>query len=162
MMHIQRSLQFTALAVALGLSASAAAAADLVVGLQQEPTSLDPTSDATASIDGMMTQNVYESLTIVAENGEVQPNLAQLWEVSDDGLTYTFTLTDAAQFHDGTAFDAEDVVFSFNRAMAEDSVNPSKAIFKPIESVTALDPRTVQITLKNKDAFFLFNMGQGR
>ena len=105
-MHIQKSLQFTALAVALGLSVSAAAAADLVVGLQQEPTSLDPTADATASIDGMMTQNVYESLTIVAENGEVQPNLASSWDVSDDGLTYTFTLTDAAQFHDGSAFDA--------------------------------------------------------
>lgn len=44
--------------MALGLSVSAAAVADLVIGSQQEPTSLDPTSDATASIDGMMTQNV--------------------------------------------------------------------------------------------------------
>lgn len=161
MMHIQKSLHFTAFAMALGFSVSAAPAADLVVGLQQEPTSLDPTSDATASIDGMLTQNVYESLTIVTENGEVQPNLASSWEVSDDGLTYTFTLTDTAQFHDGSAFDAEDVLFSFNRAMAEDSVNPSKGIFKPIESVAALGARTVQIKLKNKDAFFLFNMGKG-
>lgn len=161
MMHIRKSLQFTAFAMALGLCATAVSAADLVIGLQQEPTSLDPTADATAAIDGMMTQNVYESLTIVAENGEVGPNLASAWEVSEDGLTYTFTLTDAATFHDGTAFDADDVIFSFERAMAEDSVNPSKAIFKPIESITALDPRTIQIKLKNKDAFFLFNMGQG-
>ncbi|MGC1503984.1 MAG: ABC transporter substrate-binding protein [Sulfitobacter sp.] len=161
MVHIQKSFKFTAFALALGFGVSAAAAADLVIGMQQEPTSLDPTSDATASIDGMMTQNVYESLTVVSENGEVLPNLATSWEVSEDGLTYTFTLTDAAQFHDGTAFDAEDVIFSFNRAMSEDSVNPSKGIFKPIESVTALDGRTVQIKLKNKDAFFLFNMGQG-
>ena len=161
MMHFQDSLRFTAFALALGLSATAAQADELVLGLQQEPTSLDPTADATASIDGMMTQNVFESLTIVAENGEVGPNLATEWDVSDDGLTYTFTLTDAAQFHDGTAFDAQDVVFSFDRAMAEDSVNPSKDIFEQIESVTAMDPRTVQIKLKNKDAFFLFNMGQG-
>ena len=161
MMHFQDSLRFTAFALALGLSATAAQADELVLGLQQEPTSLDPTADATASIDGMMTQNVFESLTIVAENGEVGPNLATEWDVSDDGLTYTFTLTDAAQFHDGTAFDAQDVVFSFDRVMAEDSVNPSKDIFEQIESVTAMDPRTVQIKLKNKDAFFLFNMGQG-
>ncbi|GLT11258.1 ABC transporter substrate-binding protein [Sulfitobacter sp. PR48] len=151
------------LALSVGLTAAplSALADTLVVGLQQEPTSLDPTADATASIDGMLTMNVYESLTIVAENGQVGPNLATEWEVSDDGLTYTFKLASGVKFHDGTDFDAEDVVFSFDRAMAEDSVNPSKDIFKPIASVTALDPQTVEIKLKNKDAFFLFNMGQG-
>ena len=58
-----------ALALAFGLMASVSAAAELVIGMQQEPTSLDPTADATASIDSMMTQNVFESLTTVAENG---------------------------------------------------------------------------------------------
>lgn len=143
------------------MPAAAAAQASIVIGLQQEPTSLDPTADATASIDGMLTQNVYESLTTVNEAGEVQPQLAESWTVSEDGLTYTFDLVDGATFHDGTSFDAEDVVFSFNRAMAEDSVNPSKGIFKPIESVSAVDPGTVEIKLKQKDAFFLFNMAQG-
>ncbi|MBU2982833.1 ABC transporter substrate-binding protein [Lentibacter algarum] len=161
MMHVQKSLKFAAFALALGLSATAASSADLVIGMQQEPTSLDPTADATASIDAMMTMNVYEALTIIAENGEVQPNLATAWKVSDDGLTYTFTLAEGVKFHDGTTLDAQDVIFSFERAMAEDSVNPSKDIFKPIESVTALDAGTIEIKLKNKDAFFLFNMGQG-
>ena len=150
-----------ALTLAFGLMASASAAAELVIGMQQEPTSLDPTADATASIDSMMTQNVFESLTTVAENGEVQPNLATSWEVSEDGLTYTFTLAEGVAFHDGSTLDADDVVYSFDRAMGEDSVNPSKDIFEPIESVKAVDPQTVEITLKNKDAFFLFNMGQG-
>lgn len=163
MICFPRYIGFTPCALALGLSLTAgvAGAADLVVGLQQEPTSLDPTADATASIDGMLTQNVYESLTIVAENGEVQPNLATSWEVSEDGLTYQFTLAEGVLFHDGTSFDAQDVVFAFDRAMAEDSVNPSKGIFKPIDTVTATDPMTVEIKLNNKDAFFLFNMGQG-
>ena len=150
-----------ALTLAFGLMASASAAAELVIGMQQEPTSLDPTADATASIDSMMTQNVFESLTIVAENGEVQPNLATSWEVSEDGLTYPCTLAEGVTFHDGSTLDADDVVYSFDRAMGEDSVNPSKDIFEPIESVKAVDPQTVEITLKNKDAFFLFNMGQG-
>ncbi|WP_304951349.1 ABC transporter substrate-binding protein [Sulfitobacter sp.] len=158
---LSRTLPALALALAFGLMASASAAAELVIGMQQEPTSLDPTADATASIDSMMTQNVFESLTIVAENGEVQPNLATSWEVSEDGLTYTFTLAEGVAFHDGSTLDADDVVYSFDRAMGEDSVNPSKDIFEPIESVKAVDPQTVEITLKNKDAFFLFNMGQG-
>lgn len=147
--------------LAFGLMASASAAAELVIGMQQEPTSLDPTADATASIDSMMTQNVFESLTTVAENGEVQPNLATSWKVSEDGLTYTFTLAEGVTFHDGSTLDAEDVVYSFDRAMGEDSVNPSKDIFEPIESVKAVDSQTVEITLSGKDAFFLFNMGQG-
>lgn len=76
----------------MGLSPLAAAADQIIIGLQQEPTTLDPTADATASIDGMMTMNVFEALTTVAENGEVQPNLATGWKISDDGLTYTFQL----------------------------------------------------------------------
>ncbi|MFG6566407.1 ABC transporter substrate-binding protein [Sulfitobacter sp. 1A13679] len=158
---LSRTLPALTLAFGLMASASASAAAELVIGMQQEPTSLDPTADATASIDSMMTQNVFESLTTVAENGEVQPNLATSWEVSEDGLTYTFTLAEGVTFHDGSTLDAEDVVYSFDRAMGEDSVNPSKDIFEPIESVKAVDPQTVEITLTNKDAFFLFNMGQG-
>tara|TARA_R110002049_G_scaffold44333_6_gene130192 strand:- start:50430 stop:51923 length:1494 start_codon:yes stop_codon:yes gene_type:complete len=163
MYRLPHSTVFPVLALGLGfgLMAGAAQAADLVIGLQQEPTSLDPTADATASIDGMMTQNVFESLTIVAENGEVQPNLAESWEVSEDGLTYTFHLVEGVTFHDGTALDAADVVFSFDRAMGDGSVNPSKDIFEPIESVSAVDPQTVEIKLSGKDAFFLFNMGQG-
>ncbi|MEP0261033.1 ABC transporter substrate-binding protein [Sulfitobacter sp.] len=161
MSHLPLNKTLPALTLAFGLMASASAAAELLIGMQQEPTSLDPTADATASIDSMMTQNVFESLTTVAENGEVQPNLATSWEVSEDGLTYTFKLAEGVTFHDGSALDAEDVVYSFDRAMGEDSVNPSKDIFEPIESVKAVDPQTVEITLKAKDAFFLFNMGQG-
>ncbi len=161
MSHLPLTKTLPALTLAFGLMASASAAAELVIGMQQEPTSLDPTADATASIDSMMTQNVFESLTTVAENGEVQPNLAASWEVSEDGLTYTFTLAEGVTFHDGSTLDAEDVVYSFERAMGEDSVNPSKDIFEPIESVKAVDSQTVEITLSGKDAFFLFNMGQG-
>lgn len=148
---------------ALVLPAASPALAETVlrIGLQQEPTVLDPTADATASIDGMLAHNVFESLTTVDESGAVLPNLATGWEISEDGLTYTFTLVEGATFHDGTAFDAEDVKFSFDRAMAEDSTNPSKSIFDPIESVEVVDPATVKITLNRKDAFFLFNLAQG-
>ena len=143
------------------IAAPALAETALRIGMQQEPTVLDPTSDATASIDGMLAQNVYESLTTVDESGAVLPQLATAWTISEDGQTYTFTLVEGATFHDGTAFDAEDVKFTFDRAMAEDSTNPSKGIWQPIESVTVIDPKTVEIKLTRKDAFFLFNLAQG-
>ncbi|MFC3615390.1 ABC transporter substrate-binding protein [Lutimaribacter marinistellae] len=142
-------------------AAPAIAETVLRIGLQQEPTVLDPTTDATASIDGMLAQNVFESLTTVDESGAVQPQLAEAWEISEDGLTYSFTLVEDARFHDGTAFDAEDVKFTFDRAMAEDSTNPSKSIWEPIESVTVIDPQTVEVKLSRKDAFLLFNLAQG-
>lgn len=157
------SLPLAALVVALGTGtfANDAMAASLVMGIQQEPTSLDPTSDATASIDGMLAHNVYESLTTVNESGVVMPQLAESWTVSDDGLTYVFKLVQGAKFHDGTDFNADDVKFTFDRAMAEGSTNPTKSIFAPIESVTVVDPATVEIRLKKLDAFFLFNLAQG-
>ena len=137
------------------------ASSSISIGMQQEPTSLDPTSDATASIDGMLSHNVYESLTTVNESGQVLPALATDWQVSPDGLEYTFNLRKNVKYHDGSAFDSEDVLFSFERAMSEDSVNPTKKIFKPIEEISAPDSHSVVIKLKKKDAFFLFNMAKG-
>ncbi|MFA5539660.1 MAG: ABC transporter substrate-binding protein [Gemmobacter sp.] len=156
-----RFLCATILALGLGLAGGGAAAQAISIGLQQEPTSLDPTSDATASIDGMLTQNVFESLTTVDSAGVPQPQLAQGWTISDDGLTYVFTLVEGVAFHDGTPFDADIVKYSFDRAMGEGSENPTKAIFAPVESVTVIDPRTVEVKLSRRDAFFLFNLAQG-
>lgn len=161
---MRRNSTTTAILFAIGLALAAGPACArtaISIGLQQEPTSLDPTADATASIDGMLAHNVYESLTSVAENGAVLPDLAKSWTISDDGLTYTFKLVEGTIFHDGTSFDANDVKFSFDRAMGKDSINPSKSIFEPIESVTVIDPYTVEIKLTRKDAFFLFNLAQG-
>ncbi|QBF32016.1 ABC transporter substrate-binding protein [Thalassococcus sp. S3] len=150
-----------ALCAALALAPAVLAQETVTIGMQQEPTVLDPTVDATASIDGITAHNIYESLTTVSESGEILPALAESWEVSEDGLTYTFNLVEGALFHDGSTFDADDVKFTFDRAMAEDSVNPSKGIFEPIASVETPDAGTVVITLSQPDAFFLFNIAQG-
>ncbi|MCE8007329.1 ABC transporter substrate-binding protein [Aestuariivita sp.] len=154
------SLPLTAL-VLISTALPVAAQTSMRIGLQQEPTVLDPTSDATAAIDVMLTQNVYESLTTVDESGAVMPQLAESWTISEDGLTYTFSLVQGVTFHDGSAFDAQDVVFSFDRARAEGSVNPTSGIWAPIESVSAPGPYTIEITLSEPDAFFLFNLAQG-
>ncbi|MEM1265107.1 MAG: ABC transporter substrate-binding protein [Pseudomonadota bacterium] len=156
------STRLTALAAALSAALVHPTLAETIrIGMQQEPTVLDPTADATAAIDVMLAQNVYESLTTVGESGEVLPQLAESWTISEDGLVYTFSLVEGASFHDGTTFDAEDVVFSFDRARAEGSVNPSAGIWTSIESVAAPDPQTVEVRLTGPDAFFLFNLAQG-
>ncbi|MFN4098981.1 MAG: ABC transporter substrate-binding protein [Pararhodobacter sp.] len=151
------------LAAALALAAPLPALAQsrIAIGMQQEPTSLDPTSDATASINAMLTQNVYEGLTSVDQSGAVIPQLAESWTISDDGLTYVFTLVQGVSFHDGAPFSAADVVFSFDRARAEGSTSPRGATFRPIDTITALDDHTVEIVMNNRDAFFLFDLAQG-
>ena len=72
------------------------------------------------------------------------PGWRKAWEISDDGLTYTFKLHDGVTFHDGTGMDAEDVKFSLDRARAEDSTNAQNALFAGITDVTVVDPLTVR------------------
>ena len=89
------------------------------------------------------------------------PALAHSWDISDDGLTYTFHLHDGVTFHDGSACDAEDVKFSLDRARAEDSTNAQKVLFAAIDSVDVVDALTVRVTLSRPEGAFLFNMGWG-
>jgi len=72
----------------------------------------------------------------------VQPSLAESWTISPDGLVYTFKLRSGVKFHDGTAFDCSIVKFSYERAVAKDSVNAQKGLFGPIAKTECPDPMT--------------------
>ncbi|MCB9945036.1 MAG: ABC transporter substrate-binding protein [Geminicoccaceae bacterium] len=134
----------------------------LVMGMVLEPPHLDPTAGAAAAIDEVVYANIFEGLTRIDENGVVQPALAREWSISEDGLTYTFQLADGVTFQDGAAFDASDVVFTFERAMADDSTNAHKDLFEPVASVAAGDDgSSVVITLKRPTGQFLFDIGLG-
>ena len=126
-----------------------------------EPPNLDPTAGAAAAIDEVVYANVFEGLTRFAPDGSIVPALAKTWDISEDGLTYTFHLAEGVKFHDGTTFDAEDVKFSLDRARAEDSTNAQKALFADIASVDVVDPATVKVTLSKPNGNFLFNMAWG-
>ena len=155
----------TAFGAATILFASATAAmserTDLVLGVTLEPPHLDPTAGAAAAIDEIVYANIFEGLTRIGPNGQVLPALAERWQVSDDGKVYTFHLREGVTFHDGTTFDAEDVKFSLERAMSEESTNAQKVLFSAIESVEVADPVTVRVTLAHPQGSFLYNMGWG-
>ncbi|HAB38470.1 MAG TPA: ABC transporter substrate-binding protein, partial [Rhodobacteraceae bacterium] len=75
---------------------------DITVALQLEPPHLDPTSAAAGAIDSVLYSNVFEGLTRFTSDGAIVPGLASSWVISDDGLSYTFTLRNGVTFHDGT------------------------------------------------------------
>jgi peptide/nickel transport system substrate-binding protein len=152
----------SAIALAASLTAGQAMAeGSVTVALQLEPPHLDPTSAAAGAIDSVLYSNVFEGLTRFMSDGSVVPGLAESWEISDDGLTYTFKLRSGVTFHDGTTMDAEDVKFSLDRARAEDSVNAQKALFAGITDVMVVDSMTVKVTLSEASGNFLFNMAWG-
>ncbi len=131
------------------------------VAMQLEPPNLDPTGGAAQAIDSVVYSNIFEGLTRFMSDGSVVPGLAERWDISDDGLVYTFHLRSGVTFHDGTSMDAEDVKFSLDRARAEDSTNAQKGLFANITDVTVIDPLTVQVTLSVPTGSFLFNMAWG-
>lgn len=151
----------TLTATAVMLATTALAKTDVTVAIQLEPPHLDPTSAAAGAIDSVLYSNVFEGLTRFGPDGSVNPGLAESWDVSEDGLTYTFHLHTGVKFHDGTDMDADDVVFSLDRARAEDSANAQKALYTDIASVEAVDPATVKITLSVPNGSMLFNLAWG-
>ncbi|MCS7241888.1 ABC transporter substrate-binding protein [Candidatus Caldatribacterium sp.] len=118
------------------------------------PTYIDPAIAADFS-SSVSVANLYDTLVFPTYDGEVVPHLAESWEVSGDGLTYTFYLRKGVKFHNGEELKAEDVVFSMERLLAIGQ--GYSYIFKPIvEKVEALDEYTVRFTLKRPFGPFLY------
>lgn len=149
-------------AITAMLATPALAAPDSVtLAMVLEPPNLDPTGGAAAAIDEIVYANLFEGLTRIGPDGSVRPGLAESWDVSEDGRIYTFHLRAGVKFHDGSDFDAQDVIFSLDRARAPDSINAQKGLFEGIATVEATDPQTVRITLKTPDGGFPFKMAWG-
>ena len=98
-------------------TASTGSAALFNYALNESPQALDPALvNDFGSLE--LCANIYEGLfRFKGETCDVEPCLAESYDVSDDGLTYTFKLREGVTFHDGTAFDADAVVTNFERQM---------------------------------------------
>ncbi|NJM84258.1 MAG: ABC transporter substrate-binding protein [Tabrizicola sp.] len=159
-MNIRHLLTASAVALLAGIGA-ARAEGSITIGMQLEPPNLDPTGGAAEAIDSVVYANIFQGLTRFTSDGSVVANLADSWDISADGLVYTFQLHPGVTFHDGSAMDAEDVKFSLDRARAEGSTNAQKALFAEIADVTVVDPTTVRVTLAAPNGNLLFNLAWG-
>ena len=87
----------------------------------------------------------------------IVPDVAETYQVAPDGLSYTFTLRNGVQFHDGTPLTADDVVATYNRMIfpPQGVVSLLKDRYATVSKVEAVDPRTVKFTMKEPSAIFL-------
>ena len=89
---------------------------------------------------------LYEPLVRYGSNGDIQPSLAESWEISDDGLTWTFNLRQGVTFHDGTPFNAETVKWNMERWVGSDRHNWLPTTTR-ISNIETPDQSTVVLTL---------------
>ncbi|MQL52355.1 ABC transporter substrate-binding protein [Desulfofundulus thermobenzoicus] len=104
--------------------------------------------------------NIYEGLVrLQAGSPEPEPCLATRWEVSRDGLEWTFYLRSGVTFQDGTPFNAEAVKFNFERIVSGQNNSPyASFVFGMVQRVEVLNPSTVRFTLKYPYSPFLYNL----
>lgn len=140
--------------VAIGLTAGVAQAQTLQIATDQSPVGLDR-HVATAFSTVLVTGPIYEGLTATDAGLQVIPALAESWTISDDGLTYVFTLREGVTFHDGSAFGADDVVATFERVQDEATGSPIASRINMIDSVEATGDHEVTLHLSAPAAALL-------
>lgn len=124
----------------------------------QEISSLSP-EDSGPTVQWVPISNIMEGLYAINEQYELEPVLADSYEPSEDGLTYTFKLKSGVTFHNGDAFTSADVLYTYEWIMDEASASTRSAAFELVEKVEAPDDTTVVITLKEADVTFMVNVG---
>ncbi|GAA4773280.1 ABC transporter substrate-binding protein [Microbacterium gilvum] len=130
----------------------------IFIGSLYEPTNLSNTQGGGQGVTEALTGNVYEGLYRLADDGEIEPLLAEDAEVSDDGLTYTITLREGVTFHSGDPLTSADVRSSVEAVTADDSVSARKSSFEVISDIATPDDRTVVFTLSERSISFLYNL----
>jgi len=129
-------------------------------GLTLVPTNIDPQVGASSEL-GIPLRSVYDTLVFRDAHGQFVPGLASRWEVSADGLTYTFFLRQDVRFQDGTPFNAEAVRINLERVL-DPAIQSQKAAFMlgPLQSVEVIDPYTVRLHMKQPFAPLLDSLSQ--
>ncbi|NEP17295.1 MAG: ABC transporter substrate-binding protein [Leptolyngbya sp. SIO4C1] len=116
--------------------------------------SLDP-HRTTTTLSWQVFDQIYDTLLAFDEEGEVVPNLAKEWTVSDDGLEATFVLNEGITCHDGTPFDANDVKYTAERAISAENPSVTSGAWGPITSVEVVDPQTVKFAFSEPFGAFI-------
>lgn len=133
---------------------AASSGGEIVVGTVYEPPSLDPIhnqADATTAVAVLM----YQGLVYTDWSGTIRPLLATGWEVSDDGMTWTFDVREGVTFHDGTALTAADVKYSYDYIRSEDCGCAGSVYLNAIDTIEVLDDHTVAFHMAQPNSAIL-------
>lgn len=126
----------------------------LKIGVQGDPVGLDPALSILDAAD-IVFDFVYEGLTRLTPGIEPEPALAESWQISEDGLTYTFAIRQGVTFHNGRTLEAADIKYSIDRVADPATASPDATHTENIASIEAPDTATLIVTLKAPDASFL-------
>jgi peptide/nickel transport system substrate-binding protein len=163
-----RRAWLAALLTAASITAANAADKALVISIQADPTGFDPEA-VLNNTSGFVMATVFDSLVRYKPGTvEVEPGLAESWDISDDGLTYTFHLRQGVKFQDGTPFNAKTYVQGLDRLFKKDDPNyiyNTGAVenmvdftYDAIDSYRMVDDSTVEFKLKHPSAPFLASL----
>ncbi len=133
-----------------------------VEGVLRAPERINPLFAGTNQTDADVAALVFSGLVRLRPDGTPEPDLAERWEVSNNGQNYVFHLRDGVEWHDGTPFDAEDVLFTF-RAIADPGFKGDAVLSHLMQGVviSARDPLTVEFKLEQTYAPFLTYLSVG-
>lgn len=159
---IRRYGQAVVIAAALSLTGVMPGAAqekggEMTVASVKIP-SLNPLHPA-ASV-GMVSPQIYGTLVRMNDDWELEPNLAESWEMGADGLSFTFKLYADATFHDGTPLTSEDVKWSLETALANHRFGP--AMFGAVDTIETPDAQTVVFRLSQPSPAMLRSLSSAR
>lgn len=127
----------------------------IVYGMTQDLVSLDPHQITDAGTRSVVF-NMYEGLVKPASNGDLEPAVASDYKISDDAMSYTFTLRDGVTFHDGSAVTVQDVKYSIERYA--EIQGESSAFSSLLDTVAVDDEKTVTVKLKEPYSEFLADL----
>ncbi|MET2012144.1 ABC transporter substrate-binding protein [Microbacterium chocolatum] len=130
--------------------------ASVAIRLVLEPSNLDIRQTAGAALDQVLVDNVYQGLVARTPEQEIVPALAREWDISPDGLTYSFTLREGVLFHNGEELTPEDVVWSLTTRRGDAEWRDS-ARLAGIREITA-DGQEITLTLDEPDSSLLWNL----
>jgi peptide/nickel transport system substrate-binding protein len=139
--------------------ADAAGGGTFVAAVPEDFDAIDPHT-ASGETGATWLSLIYETLVGVDQNAEPVPGLATEWEISEDGLTYTFSLQEGVQFHNGREMTSEDVVFNLERIRNPDTGAVSQSQLAVISEIQAPDDRTVVLTLEEASASLINDLAQ--
>lgn len=156
---MKRPLLAFILTLLLG-AASFVYANSLTLAMGAQPDTLDPHATAATSSFQVM-RSIYDTLAEVDREGAIVPALAERWEVSDDGLSWTFTLREGVKFHDGSTLTSEDVKATLERLVSDEIASPKADEFAAIAAMETPDAATVVLRLSHPSPPLLASLASG-